>query len=366
MILTETCGKKPVIGISIGDPSGIGPEICVKVLTLKEVYYAAIPVVYGDRVVLENALKITGSNFSVRRIENPGEAEGNFGTIDFIDVGIITRPDECTYGQINAKSGDASFRYIVKAIDDAMSGALAAVVTCPISKEAINLAGHNFAGHTEIFAHYTNTADYGMMLSAKAGAAKAESAKACIASIGENTLNVIHVTTHVSLRRACELVTKERVLKTIYLAQKALTLMGIENGRIAVAGLNPHSSENGMFGNEENDFIIPAIREAVAQGMNVAGPLPPDTVFAKALGGQYDIVVAMYHDQGHIPLKLCGFKASSGGVSGVRGVNATIGLPIIRTSVDHGTAFDIAGKNLADFHSLLDAIYMAVRFIKYR
>jgi 4-hydroxythreonine-4-phosphate dehydrogenase len=336
------------LGISIGDPAGIGPEISLKALSKIEIFEKAIPIVYADRIVLEDALKITGKDFSLRQIKEPYDVLGNPGTIEYIEAGVINAPGDYKLGEISAKAGDAAFQYVLRALNDALAGSIQAVVTCPISKEAINLAGHQFAGHTEIFAHYTNTKDYGMLLSA---------------NVGKRSLNVIHVTTHVPLRKACELITKERVLKTINLADKALKLMGSNQRRIAVAGLNPHSSENGLFGNEEAESIIPAIEEARATGLNVTGPVPPDTVFVKALGGSFDIVVAMYHDQGHIPLKLCGFSLeASGGSSRMRGINTTIGLPVIRTSVDHGTAFDIAGKNLANEESLLDALEMAIRF----
>ena len=348
--------EKPVIGISIGDPAGIGPEICVKVLVKKTVREKMIPVVYADRIVLETALGITGAKLRLHPVNEPGDALDEPGTVNFIGTGSITHLGDYAIGETGKKSGGAAFAYVVRAIDDAIAKKIAAVVTCPISKEAINLAGHQFAGHTEIFAHYTKTREYGMLLSANNGGA------------GDNarSLNVIHVTTHVSLRRACELVTAELVYKTICLADRALDLMGSKTKRIAVAGLNPHSSENGLFGNEEEQSIIPAVNKAKAEGMDVTGPLPPDTVFVKTLGGRFDIAVAMYHDQGHIPLKLCGFTmaGSGGNLSAVRGVNATIGLPIIRTSVDHGTAFDIAGKNLANEESLLDAIDMAITFVR--
>jgi 4-hydroxythreonine-4-phosphate dehydrogenase len=253
------------------------------------------------------------------------------------------------FGEIRAKSGDAAFQYVLKALNDALAKTITAVVTCPINKEAINLAGHQFAGHTEIFAHYTNTINYGMLLSA---------------GTNETSLNVIHATTHVSLRKACDLISRERVLKTILLGDLALKLMGRKTRRIAVAGFNPHSSENGLFGDEEERAIIPAIQEAKAQGLDITGPVPPDTVFVKALGGQFDIVVAMYHDQGHIPLKLMGFTMEKGtnSFTSMRGINSTIGLPIIRTSVDHGTAFDKAGKNESHEGSLLDALDMAIAF----
>lgn len=339
--------RRPHIGISAGDPAGIGPEICVKALCKSDIYEKAIPVVYADRIVLEDAVEVTGKNFRLHQISDAREAAGIAGTIDYIGTGGITGPDDYRYGKTGVKSGEAAFGYVLRAINDAMAKKTAAVVTCPISKEAINLAGHEYAGHTEIFAHYTNVKNYGMLLSARSASRR---------------LNVIHVTTHVPLRKACGIITCDRVYNTIRLAGEALRLMGGSTSRIAVAGLNPHSSENGLFGSEEEDSIIPAINRARGEGFDVTGPVPPDTVFVKALGGLFDIVVAMYHDQGHIPLKLCGFTLESGGASRIGGVNATIGLPVIRTSVDHGTAFDIAGKNLASEESLLDAIDMAVTF----
>jgi 4-hydroxythreonine-4-phosphate dehydrogenase len=218
-------------------------------------------------------------------------------------------------------------------------------VTGPINKEAINLAGHHYAGHTEIFAEYTNTRNYGMLLSG-------------------GGLNVIHVTTHVSMKQACSLMTKEKVLNTIHLADFALKLMGKKPRRIGVAGFNAHASENGLFGDEEATGIIPAIEAAKAEGLDVTGPVPPDTIFVKAMGNQFDIVVAMYHDQGHIPLKLCGFRMDpkTGLYTQMSGINTMIGLPIIRTSVDHGTAFDKAGKNCANEESMIDALKSAVTF----
>ena len=341
--------ERPLAGISIGDPAGIGPEVCLKALSLPEIYEQCVPVVYADRQVLEDALEVTGKKFTLNAVDSPALALGRAGTIDYIDGGIITGKSQYCYGQAAALCGEASFQYVVRAIKDAMAGLTAAVVTGPINKEAINMAGHHYAGHTEIFAHYTNTANYAMLLSASG-------------------LNVIHVTTHVPLREACGLITRERVLNTIRLADLALRLMGMERRRIAVAGLNPHASENGLFGDQEEQAIIPAVNDARAGGLDVRGPLPPDTVFVKALGGQADIVVAMYHDQGHIPLKLLGFRldSSTGLFTRISGVNITIGLPIIRSSVDHGTAYDRAGKNQANGQSMADAITMALTFARNR
>jgi 4-hydroxythreonine-4-phosphate dehydrogenase len=338
---------KPTLGISIGDPSGIGPEICLKALSLPEIYEQSVPVVYADRQVLEDALEVTGKDFALNPVKSPGEALGKQGTVDFVDCGVITKKGEYAYSTVGARSGEASFQYVVKAIKDAMEGLTAGVVTGPINKEAINLAGRHYAGHTEIFADYTHTRNYGMLLSG-------------------GGLNVIHVTTHVSMREACDRITRDRVLDVIHLADLALKLMGKEPRRIGVAGFNAHASENGLFGDEEAKGIIPAIEAARAEGLDVTGPVPPDTVFVKALGGQFDVVVAMYHDQGHIPLKLCGFRMDpkTGLYSQMSGINTTIGLPIIRTSVDHGTAFGKAGKNRANEESLVDAIRLAVTFAK--
>jgi 4-hydroxythreonine-4-phosphate dehydrogenase len=341
--------ERPVIGISVGDPAGIGPEICLKALSLPRIYERCIPVLYADRQVLEDGLALTQKDFRLNVLDSPARAGGNPGIVDFIDPGVITGKDRYRYGQVGALSGEASFQYVLRAIRDAMAGLISAVVTGPINKEAVNLAGHHYAGHTEIFAEYTNTKDYAMLLSG-------------------GGLNVIHATTHVSLREACDLITRERVLNTIRLADQALRLMGKERRRIAVAGFNPHASENGLFGDQEERAIIPAVKEARAEGLDVTGPVPPDTVFVKALGGQADIVVAMYHDQGHIPLKLLGFRmdGATGLFSQMSGVNTTIGLPVIRSSVDHGTAYDRAGKNISNEQSLVEALDMAAAFVENR
>ena len=335
---------RPVLGISIGDPAGIGPEITFKALDRPDMYGCCVPIVYADKTVLEDTLEVTGKDFTLNPVREPRDATGKWGIIDYIDPGILKKGDY-TYGTVGVKSGEASFRYVTAAIKDALAGNTAGVVTGPINKEAINLAGHHYAGHTEIFAEYTNTKNYGMLLSG-------------------GGLNVIHVTTHVSMKQACGLMTKERVLNTIRLADLALKLMGKDPRRIGVAGFNAHASENGLFGDEERTGIIPAIEAAKAEGLDVTGPVPPDTVFVKALGKQFDIVVAMYHDQGHIPLKLCGFRMDpqTGLYAQMSGINTTIGLPIIRTSVDHGTAFGKAGKNRANEESMVDAIKLAVTF----
>jgi len=339
---------KPVIAITPGDPSGIGAEVTLKALAQETFYDQCIPLVVGDGAVLRDAISFTGSPLRLRPVSEPEEARGRFGTVDLLDQRLLSAGD-WTYGRVGRASGEAAFQYIVRAIGLANARRVDAVVTGPINKEAIHLAGHPFSGHTEIFAHYTHTTDYAMLL------------------ISGN-LRVIHCTTHVSMRQACDMITEKRVGVTIRLAQRAMEAMGMPGGTIGVAGLNAHCSENGLFGTEEADAIIPAIERARAEGLRVEGPVPPDTVFVKALAGQYDIVVAMYHDQGHIPLKLHGFRMdpATGLFSSVSGVNTTIGLPIIRTSVDHGTAFDRAGRNVSNAESMEEALALAVRMALHR
>ncbi|AEF82147.1 4-hydroxythreonine-4-phosphate dehydrogenase PdxA [Leadbettera azotonutricia] len=350
--MVNSNNPRPYIGITLGDPTGIGLEIAIKALSHNDIYDKCIPVLIGDTPVIEDALKVTNITFTLNKISSINGTQSKPGTVDYYPCGIIIQKGDYAFGALGKKSGEAAFQYVIKGIDLALKGEIAAIVTNPINKEAIHLAGHDFAGHTEILAHYTNTEDYGMLLSAG----------------GSTGLNVIHVTTHVSMRQACDLITEKRVLRVIRLADEALKMMGKERPRIAVAGLNAHASENGLFGRKEEESIIPAIKKAKEEGLDVTGPVPPDTVFVKTLGGAFDIVVAMYHDQSHIPLKLYGFKMDpvTGRFSQVSGINTTIGLPIIRTSVDHGTAFDKAGKNEANEESLLDAIAMAVTIAKNR
>ena len=338
--------RRPVIGITMGDPAGIGAEITVKALSKKEIYEKSKPIAIGSKCVIEDAIKYIPSNLRLNIIKDIEEIKGEFGVIDFIDLNNI-KLDEFNYGKVSAKAGQASLDYIYKGIDLAMKGLVDAVVTGPIHKEAIKAAGSPYAGHTEIFATRTKTKNYAMML------------------VDEN-LRVIHVSTHVSLRQACDLVKKERVLTVIHLADKALKDLGIKNLKIGVAGLNPHAGEGGLFGNEEIKEIIPAIVQAKKEGIDVEGPIPPDTIFSKVVGGQYDIAVVMYHDQGHIPMKIIGFKYNkeTNKWSTMRGVNVTVGLPIIRTSVDHGVAFGKAGEGRANEESMVEAIKMAIKFAK--
>lgn len=339
--------KRPVLAITMGDPAGIGPEVTVKALQHRELWEKCIPIVVGERFVLEDALRFSDLKQKVYSIQSPEEATGESDRIECIDLQALT-PENYQLGQVSPFCGEAAFQYIVKAISYAMEGRIAGVVTAPINKEALHLAGHLYSGHTEIFADYTHTPHYAMLLMS-------------------GKLRVIHCTTHVSMRKACDLITKERVGEVIDLADQAMKMMGLTHYTIGVAGLNAHCSENGLFGTEEAEAIAPAIREAQAKGIHVEGPVPPDTVFVKALAGQYDVVVAMYHDQGHIPLKVVGFQldAATGRFTSLSGINTTIGLPILRTSVDHGTAFDKAGQNLANEASMMEAIQLAAQMAPY-
>ena len=337
---------KSIISITMGDPAGIGAEIIVKALSTKEIYKRSRPVVIGSKIVIKDALSFIPSNLKLNIIEDISQIKGEFGTIDMIDLHNI-QFDEFNYGEVSAKAGKASIDYIFKAIELAQQRKVDAVVTGPINKKAIKAAGYHYAGHTEIFAEKTNTKEYAMMLSDK-------------------EMRIIHVSTHVSLRKACDLVKKDRVFTVICLADKAMKDLGIEKPRIGVAGLNPHAGEDGLFGDEEIREIIPAIGQAKEEGIAVEGPIPPDTIFSKVKGNQYDIAVVMYHDQGHIPMKVLGFKyiRKTNKWSTMSGVNVTIGLPIIRTSVDHGVAFGKAGEGRANEESMVEAIKMAINFVK--
>jgi 4-hydroxythreonine-4-phosphate dehydrogenase len=334
--------RLPVIGISMGDPSGIGPEITAKALKLKNIYEVCRPLVVGDAQVMRQAVKITGAGLAVRAISDVAQARYEYGTMDVLDLGNVDM-NELTYGKVSAMAGRAAFEAVKKVIGLAMAKEIDATVTAPINKAAVNLAGFHFSGHTEIYAHFTDTKDYTMMLA-------------------HEKFRVVHVSTHVSLRQACDLVKKDRVLKVIRLANDACKKLGIETPKIGVAGLNPHSSEGGLFGWEEEKEITPAIEAAISEGIAAEGPVPPDTLFSKARGGIYDIAVAMYHDQGHIPLKVVGFtwNQEKNKWDSVSGVNITLGLPIIRSSVDHGTAFEIAGSGVASEESMVNAIYYGV------
>lgn len=334
---------RPILGITMGDPAGNGPEITIKALARPGLYEHCRPLVVGDAKVIEKAVGIThNEGLRVRRVASVREAAFEFGTIDVLHLELVDM-DKFVFGRVSAMCGEAAFQCVKKVIELAMCGEVDATVTNALNKEAINLAGHYFSGHTEIYAHYTHTDKYTMMLA-------------------HHDLRVVHVSTHVSLREACDRVKKGRVLDVIRIADKGCRDLGIAKPRIAVAGLNPHAGENGLFGREEIEQIVPAIEQARAEGLDVSGPVPPDSVFSKARGGWYDIVVCMYHDQGHIPLKVVGFvyDKEAGRWAAVEGVNVTLGLPIIRASVDHGTGFGHAGDGSANELSLVNAIDYAI------
>lgn len=334
---------KPILAITMGDPAGIGPEIIVKALNNKETYEKCRPLVTGDASVMEWAVRQLGTEQKINIIHCVGEALFEFGTIDVYDLQCV---DMTVFepGVVSPQCGNAAFVSIIKAIELAMADEVDGTVTAPLNKEALHKGGHNFDGHTEIYAHFTGTKKYAMLLADK-------------------FMRVIHVSTHVSLREACDRVKKDRIIEVTELINDACRQFGFENPHIGIAGLNPHASDNGLFGWEEEKEIIPAVNELKARGYNVDGPVPPDTLFAKARCGKYDGCVAMYHDQGHIPFKVVGFSwnKETGKMDSAQGVNITLGLPIIRVSVDHGTAFDVAGKGIASEEAMLLSIDYATR-----
>ncbi|MBO9538600.1 4-hydroxythreonine-4-phosphate dehydrogenase PdxA [Herbaspirillum sp.] len=326
----EAMTYRPVIGITMGDATGVGPEIIMKSLAQRSVYDGCRPLVIGDAKRLADAGRITGVPLKVRAISNPAEARFTFGEIDCIDLGLI--PEGLPYGKLSAVAGNAAFQYIARTVELTSAGELDAICTAPLNKEALHAGGHIFPGHTEILAHLTGIPEVSMMLVAP-------------------KLRVIHVTTHIGLIDAINRIEPGLVQRTIERAHDTLVRAGISSPRIGVCGINPHAGENGLFGyGEEEKKIIPAIDILRARGWDVEGPLPADTLFYRAGRGDFDVVVAMYHDQGHGPVKVMGLEA---------GVNVTVGLPVIRTSVDHGTAFDIAGKGIADEGSMLEALKQA-------
>lgn len=340
---------KPILGITMGDPASIGPEITVKALARPELYDNCRPLVVGDACMMEKAKKLVGhEEITIHPVSSVKEALFTPGTIDVYEMNLIDA-DTLPIGQVSAEAGEAAFQYVKKVIELANADEIDGTVTNALNKEAINVAGHHFSGHTEIYAHYTETKKYCMMLA-------------------HQNMRVTHVSTHVSLREACNRVKKERVLDVIRMSHTACKDLGIENPRVAVAGLNPHCGENGLFGDEEIKEITPAIEAARAEGIDASGPYPPDSVFSKLRGGWYDIVVCMYHDQGHIPLKVVGFvyNQEAGKWDAVEGINLTLGLPIVRVSVDHGTAFDQAGTGMANELSLMNAIDYAARLSRSR
>jgi 4-hydroxythreonine-4-phosphate dehydrogenase len=337
-----------ILAITMGDPAGIGPEIIVKAFLEKETHDICRPIVIGDASVMRRAVQILHAPLKINTIQNVQEATFDNDTMDVYDLHCIDIKT-LEFGKVQIQAGNAAFVSVVKAIDLAMKGDVDGTVTAPLNKEALNKAGHHFDGHTEIYAHYTNTKKYAMLLA-------------------DEFMRVIHVSTHVSLREACDRVKKQRIMDVTDLIWDACRQFGIEHPRIGIAGLNPHASDNGLFGWEEEKEIIPAVEALRAKGYDVSGPVPPDTLFAKAKCGQFDGCVAMYHDQGHIPFKVVGFNwnKETGKMESVKGVNITLGLPIIRVSVDHGTAFDVAGKGIASDGAMMLSLEYASKMANNR
>ncbi|HTX33523.1 MAG TPA: 4-hydroxythreonine-4-phosphate dehydrogenase PdxA [Bryobacteraceae bacterium] len=307
---------RPTIVLTMGDPAGIGPEIVLKALADPEVAPLARWIVAGDAAVLQMAGRITGLDLPAELHDE--HALGSIGDFSF--------------GKLDARCGRAALEYVRAAAEMCLRGEAGAMVTAPINKEAVALSGRPFTGHTEYIAELCGASESRMLL-------------------WSERLSTVHVTTHLALRQACEVDT-DRILRTIELGNDAMKLLGFERPRIAVCGLNPHAGEHGLFGEEDRRSILPAVETGRARGIACSGPHAPDTVFLQAVRGAYDLVVAMYHDQGHIPMKLIDFEGT---------VNISLGIPIIRTSVDHGTAFDIAGRNLADARSMKQAMRVAAR-----
>lgn len=324
---------RPLLAITLGDPAGVGPEVILKALQHAEVYAAARPLVVGDaRILARAAAWVGGASLDVEVVTSPAAGSYVPGTMTILDM-QNANPGVIAPGRISADAGKAAVEYVFAACDLALAGEVDAVVTAPLNKEAMHLGGYKYPGHTELLTERTQAQKVSMLL------------------VGPS-LRVVHVSTHVSLQEAIRRVTRQRVREVIEIAQDSCRALGIAQPRIAIAGLNPHASEGGLFGNEEALEVVPAIADARADGLNVSDPMPPDTIFLRATQGEFDIVVAMYHDQGHIPMKLLAFDS---------GVNVSMGLPIIRTSVDHGTAFDIAGTGKARPESMLAAIEVAVQ-----
>ena len=343
-----TASRVPVLGITMGDPAGVGPEITARALAQPGIAATCRAIVIGDRSVMAATLALLRSPLTLHAVASVDECEfkpGHLECLDLANVDAATLPKST----VSAEAGRAAYAYIETAVRLCQTARIDGIVTAPVNKEALAAAGVQHSGHTEILARLTATKDFAMLLMGK-------------------ELKVIHVTTHVALRRVPDLVTRERVGRVIRLAQQTMTGLGRPRARIAVCGLNPHAGEDGLFGDEEKTRIIPAIEDARRQGLDVYGPLPADTLFSRARGGEFDIVVGMYHDQGHVPVKTLGFNydEKSGTWTGLSGVNVTVGLPFLRVSVDHGTAFDRAWKGIANPESMLEAIEVAVRMLTSR
>jgi len=327
--------KRPLIGITMGDPSGVGPEIISKLFLEDNLLTFCNPIIIGDMKVLS---EYADRSLLLHEIAAPDEAECTPRTMDILKISTLDKKDYIP-GKPTIAGGTAMVKYILSAVDMCVKGKIAAMVTCPLNKALMNKAGYDYQGHTQLISHLTDTEDYVMMLAG-------------------DKLRVTLVTIHCALKDVPQNINQENILKTISITASALKNdFGIKYPKIAVAALNPHAGEEGLFGKEEEQIICPAVEKAIEKGYDVSGPLPADTLYPKAVSGRFDAVVNMYHDQGLIPLKLLHFSD---------GVNVTLGLPIIRTSVDHGTAYDIAGKGIADHRSLKAAVIMAAEIAENR
>lgn len=327
--------ERPRILITMGDPAGIGPEIIAKLIEAGDVFSICRPIVIGDAAVMKKIIEDLRLSPAVQAVSSPLDAAPRPGRLDVIDLKNVNLSTH-QWGRPAAASGRAVVEYIKKAVDLIMSGSAEALVTAPINKEMMNAAGYSYSGHTELLAELTSSKEYGMMF------------------VGGG-LRLILATIHLAIKDVPGAITRERVLGAIRQAHAAMKLFGIERPRIGVAALNPHAGEGGLFGTEEWEIILPAVLDARAEGIDASDPMPADTLFYKARNNYFDCVVAMYHDQGLAPLKMLAFGEA---------VNVTVGLPIIRTSVDHGTAYDIAGKGCADPTSLLEAVRLAARMAR--
>jgi 4-hydroxythreonine-4-phosphate dehydrogenase len=349
--------QRPLVGLTMGDIAGIGPEVIARGWLDPQLHDLARPLVVGDPAILERALSLLGSHTHIRvqTVANPEDADPSPRVIPCLAAAATVGDlSQVAPGTVDARAGRAAYEFLTTAARLALDGRIDAITTLPLNKLALHQSGVNHPGHTEILAEFCGVADHAMMLYLETNAPTAGTSPAPVGRRG-NGLGVVHVTLHIALRRVFELLTTQEVVSKIRLADRAMRpLTGGLPPRIAVSALNPHAGEDGLFGDEEQSIIGPAVELGRRDGIDVAGPFPNDTLFYHALAGAYDAVVAMYHDQGHIALKTAGFD---------RAVNVTLGLPIVRTSVAHGTAFDIAWKGLADPSSLIAAVRVAARIV---
>ncbi len=323
--------RKPLIAITMGDPCGIGPEVIAKAIASGEVHAICRPVVVGSSRSMELAVELISASLKINEVESPLEGDPSPGSVNVVDIHNLN-PEDVTVGKVSPTCGKAAMEWVSRAAELALDGSIDAIATAPVNKEAASLAGYTSIGHMELLQEISGAPDVATMLMS-------------------GRLRVVHLTTHRSLRRACDYVTKDGILAKLRLTHDSFNVWGVPNPRIGVAALNPHGSDGGLLGDEEGLEIAPAVEEARRNGIDAVGPVPADIVFHQAIQGDYDVTLAMYHDQGHIPVKVHGFDLS---------ITANLGLPFVRTSVDHGTAFDIAGKGVAHHLSMLEAIKAAV------